>query len=356
MNNIRWLSLLFSAFVSINTAWSQNPKVQLPGTQVIRFKSAINGHGYELPGSYSDTAKRYPVLYALDGEWEFPLVTAIHSALCGDGFIPEMIIVGVGWPDNFETNRMRDFTSSSLKEDSSSGGASKFMSVIKNEVMKLIDSNFRSDKKNNIIYGGSLGGYFALYSLFHDPTLFNGYVVCSPSLQWDNEVTFKFEKEFAEKNHVLNVKMLISSSGTEEELNPMSDFKKFIHQLRASKYTGLELDTIVVEKMSHSSEGPYALGRGLQFVFSKPDLMIDTVELDRYVGDYDKNWHITRSGGSLYINAFGGKAKLRAASNESFYVRGMPVTCEFKKDAQDKVTGLDLAFFTDKTTFFKKRF
>ena len=148
--------------------------------------------------------------------------------------------------------------------------------------------------------------------------------------------------------------MLISSSEVEEELSPSSNFKKFIEQLKSSKYAGLELDTLVVEKMSHSSEGPYAIGRGLQFVFSRPDLSLDTLLLDQYVGDYDKNWHITRNGSSLYINVFGGKAKLHAATKENFYVRGIPVTCQFKKDEQAKVVGIDLAFFADKATYFKK--
>jgi len=358
MYNLKLLTVLLSFFTCTIASYSQNPKVELPGTQVLKFKSAINNHDYELyielPGSYSDTTKTYPVFYSLDGESEFPLVSSINGALCYEGYVPEMIIVGIGWQDDANNSRNRDFSAIAVAGDTNTGGAKQFLDVIKKEVITLVDGSFRSDKKNNTLYGGSLGGFFALYSLFHEPTLFNRYIVCSPALQWDGEITFKYEKDFAGKNRALNVKMLISSSQFEEELFTVSNYKKFISQIKASKYDGLQLESLVVAKMSHASEGAYAIGRGLQFVFSKPEFNVDNLILDKYAGKYEQDWVITHTGNNLYINMFGGKAKLVAETNESFYVKGAPVTCQFQKNANGRVIGYSLSFFSNKAVFFKK--
>src|SRR4051812_33036628 len=108
-----------------DSIFAQGPAVELPGTQVLKFKSRINNQDYllqiELPASYSnDTTKKYPVLYVLDGQWCFPTVWGINGNLYYDGFIPEMILVGVTWPDNFDRNRFRDFTPTMIKEDTTS--------------------------------------------------------------------------------------------------------------------------------------------------------------------------------------------------------------------------------------------
>lgn len=351
--------LIFLAFdFCITTAYSQNVQVELPGTQVIKFTSAINNQDYELyislPNSYSDTNKRYPVFYVLDGEWYFAMASSVCGALLYEGSVPEMIIVGIGWRNKEERSRNRDFTSIALTEDSSSGGAPKFLNILKTEIIKKIDSSFRTDKKNNTLSGGSLAGFFALYALFHEPTLFNRYIVCSPTLQWDDGITFKTEKKFAETNHELNVKMFISSSEAEESLFPATNFQKFISQLKTSNYKRLDLDTLVVEEMSHVSQSPYSIARGLQFVFNKPKLKLSTSLLDNYVGRYEQDWMITRLDSSLYINMFGGKAKLYAESNDAFYVKGAPVTCQFQKNNSGKVIGCNLKFFSSNTTFVKK--
>ncbi|HMI02599.1 MAG TPA: alpha/beta hydrolase-fold protein [Pedobacter sp.] len=358
MNITKGFFILLTFTFCINTTYSQKVQVELPGTQVINFKSAINGQDYELyislPGSSSDISKRYPVFYALDGEWGFAVACSVYGSLVYEGSVPEMIIVGIGWRNKTEASRNRDFSSIAMPGDPNSGGAAKFLNVLKTEIIKRVDSGFQSDKKNNTLSGGSLAGFFALYALFHEPGLFNRYILASPALQSDDDITFKTEKSFAERNHTLNAKIFISSSEVEESLFPVTNFQKFISQLKASNYKGLDLDTLVVEEMSHASEGPYSIARGLQFLFSKPNLKLNTLLLDQYAGHYEQDWLITRTDSSLYINMFGGKARLYAETNEDFYVKGAPVTCQFQKDNKGKVRGFNLKFFSNNMTFMKK--
>ncbi len=91
--------------------------------------------------------------------------------------------------------------------------------------------------------------------------------------------------------------------------------------------------------MGHATQYAYAVGRGFQFVFNKPDIMLDTLILDKYVGHYEFGMHITRADKLIYVNFPNGRVKLHAQTNEKFYANGMPGTTEFTKDDKGKVIG-----------------
>jgi predicted alpha/beta superfamily hydrolase len=352
MNNLKTLISILAFCSYINSAYSQTPTLEQPGAKVLKFKSAINNHDYvlyiQLPEDYSNSAKRYPVVYALDGQWQFPLISGLRNGMYTDGFIPQLIIVGITWPDDFIGNRDRDFLPTPVNEFKNSDGASEFLKVIKNEITTKIDSTYRTDKKNNILYGDSSGGLFTLYTLFHEPGLFNSYIALSPPLWYDNQLIFKYEKEFAEKKPDLSIKLFIAFGGYEVEMNP-GMFDKFYDQLKVSKYRGLEIEKLVVDKTGHQTMVPYAAQRGMQYVFSKPDLIIDGLILDKYVGNYEQGIIITRTGNSLYIN----RIKMHAMSNVTFYLLGAPGTGEFIKDDKGKITGYSVK--QEKEIFFAKK-
>ncbi len=360
MNNYKSFIRLLPFLFCLNTAFSQKPKVELPGTEVIQFKSAINDRDYvldiALPNSYSDTTKRFPVLYALDGQWSFPGVSGNYGGLNYDGFVPEMIVVGIGWKDDYFNNRDRDFSQTYIQANPNSGGASKFLKVIKNEIIKLIDSSYRTQPNNNTLTGGSSGGVFALYALFLEPALFTRYVIGSPSLENDDSVIFKIEKEFSKTNHELNAKIFFSVGEYEEPLKYVSRLDRFTKQLKASNYKGLEFESMVVEKTGHGSEGSYGFVRGLQYVFSKPELILDAALLDSYTGHYafgPDTATISRSGNNLYQQLSWGKIELYAETPQKFYVKGMTGSIEFKKDSNNEVTGFD--FTAGDNKFFVKK-
>jgi predicted alpha/beta superfamily hydrolase len=163
MQNLKWLFILFP-FV-VNTSYSQKTRVEMPATELTKFKSLINNQDYVLnvylPVSYNYTTKKFPVLYVLDGQWSFQYIAGVQGVAEGlyyDGLAPEMIIVGITWTDDYDTNRQRDFTPIQTNEFPISGGAPKFFNVLRNEIVKMIDSSYRTDKINNTLTGGSLGG------------------------------------------------------------------------------------------------------------------------------------------------------------------------------------------------------
>jgi predicted alpha/beta superfamily hydrolase len=95
------------------------------------------------------------------------------------------IVVGIASVD-----RQRDFTfPTTLKEQKTrfptTGHSDKFISFIEKELQPYIQSKYRTNADKTII-GQSLGGLLATEVLLKKPTLFNKYIIISPSLWWDN--------------------------------------------------------------------------------------------------------------------------------------------------------------------------
>src|SRR5690349_19314217 len=123
---------------------AQFPRVTIPGSEVRKITSKIvAGQEYELqimlPAGYKDSDKKYPVVYLMDSQWDFPLVSVLYGYHYYDGFIPELIIVGVTWGGdhpNYDSLRGRDYTPtkidsimylSSMVRMPQTGGADKFL-------------------------------------------------------------------------------------------------------------------------------------------------------------------------------------------------------------------------------------
>lgn len=347
---LKCVAPLFLLFLCTDELYAQKPAVQLPGTESIKFTSAINQQQYELqislPGSYKDPSKKYPVLYVLDGQWVFPLINGINGGLYYDGFLPELIIVGIGYVDNYEVNRAMDFTPTRVKDDPGTGGAPKFLQVLQKEIIARIDSMYHTDKGNNALCGGSSGGLFALYSLLTEPALFNRFIIGSPSVDIDHGMIFRYEREFRQRHSALKAKVFISAGEYELALYEKDPITAFVHQLTDAKYQGLEIENLVIEKMGHASSGPYTFGRAMQFLYARPDLKLDTVILDRYAGRYKSPVDtvvMTRKG---YALSAAGNWNLRltfsAETPETFYVKGLSGKLHFEKDSSGKVTGYTL--------------
>lgn len=94
------------------------PKVTIPGSELRALKSATTSRDYDLyikvPGDYGKNKdQKYPVLYVLDGQWDFKLLDSVYGGLFYDKFVPAMIIVGVtysGASPDYDSLRAMDYT------------------------------------------------------------------------------------------------------------------------------------------------------------------------------------------------------------------------------------------------------
>ena len=270
---------------------AQYPRVDIPGSEVRKITSSIvAGQEYELqillPGGYNNSQKKYPVVYLMDSQWDFPLVKSLYGEHYYDGFIPELIVVGVTWGGvnpNPDSLRARDYTPTKENRVPQSGGADKFLSFMKDELFPFIETNYKADSKNRTLMGCSLGGLITLYALFTHTEMFMGYAAASPAVGWDREVLYKYEKEFAQKK-LANPVRVYMTIGDVERSRPV--YEKFAAQMKTSNYRSVSLTSKILENTGHSGTKSETFGRGMQYVFEKPKLNLHAGVLNKYAGSY----------------------------------------------------------------------
>ncbi len=219
------------------------PSVEIKGSQIRSLKSKETGRDYDLyiqPTGDLKSGKKYPVLFILDGQWDFKLLNSVYGGLHYDKYVPEMIIVGVtysGENPNFDELRAMDYTPTPETRHKGSGDAAKFLAFLKKDVIPFVEKNYNADPNKRILMGSSLGGLFTLYAMLEEPNLFYGYVAASPAVTWDTDFSFRHEKQFAAKNKDLNARLYIAVGDSEELTEPVKDFMKIV---KSRNYKGLK--------------------------------------------------------------------------------------------------------------------
>lgn len=143
-----------------------------------------------LPEGYNekDTIK-YPLVYLLDGsaDEDFIHIVGLYqfNSFPWINRVPKSIVVGIATID-----RRRDFTyPTTIEKDKKSypttGKSAHFISFLEKELQPFIEKTYKVNSSKTII-GQSLGGLLATEILFTKPSLFNKYIIVSPSLWWDN--------------------------------------------------------------------------------------------------------------------------------------------------------------------------
>ena len=168
------------------------------------------------PDDYSNGKDAYPVLILQDAENNFPYTSDAVHLLSANGRIPAMIVVGIN-----NTDRTRDMTPTKPKTGfggtpwtGPAGGADKFLIFIADELLPTIDHNYRT-RPYRVVIGHSLGGLFAVYALLNRPEVFQGYIITSPSLWWDDQVLVKTAQPFfaAHQNLHADIYMSMANEG-----------------------------------------------------------------------------------------------------------------------------------------------
>jgi predicted alpha/beta superfamily hydrolase len=150
-----------------------------------------------LPPSYNyDTAQKFPVLYILDGDYNFRYVTGLIELQSNiSEQIPEMIVVGISGKG---TTTYRKNCKPYIKGVDDSGNAEDVVTFIETELMPYVNSHYKTDAYN-ILGGHSVGGLFVVNTALHHPKLFNQYIAISPAVWWSenamNDVAKKIFKD-----------------------------------------------------------------------------------------------------------------------------------------------------------------
>ncbi|MEM8928121.1 MAG: alpha/beta hydrolase-fold protein [Bacteroidota bacterium] len=326
------------------------------GSESINFHSEITDSDYKLyinlPESYDTNAKKtYPVYYALDASRTFALTTRIYKGLWNDGLAPEIIIVGIdynGSKTNPNLHRSRDLTPTHIERIPTSGGASKFLKVLSDEIIPFIDNHYRSDKSNRTLAGTSFAGLFTHYTLFTQPTLFNNYIINNLTFWWDNGYAYQLEEKFYQKNTTLNARVLFLSG----EFDALKETTQMVEQIKGRNSYNLDLDFRMVENMMHLGGEAEAINQGMRFAYKRSTIKIPEEELKQYCGTYQDGDYVREvviRDGELSLKALqeSSGVKIHAINKNEFALLGRYFNFHFNKNEKGEVISFSSQRDTD---------
>jgi len=206
-----------------------------------------------LPPNYTNTTKKYSVIYMHDaqnlfdaatsyaGEWEVDEALNNLFKKTGKGFI----VVGI---ENGGEERINEYTP--WKNKKYGGGKGEiYMDFIVNTLKPYIDSNYRtkSEQKYTGLVGSSIGGLISYYGGLQYPKTFGKIGALSTSF-WFSEKVEYFTKE---KGNLKNVKLFLLVGGKEGDDND-KDTKKMEKLLLKTGFKPLNLKTKINPEGKHN--------------------------------------------------------------------------------------------------------
>ncbi|WP_226642945.1 alpha/beta hydrolase [Microbulbifer variabilis] len=239
----------------------------LPGER-LTIESKILSENRELqvllPEKYLENPDfSYPVIYLLDGDYNFRSVSGILEFLGNKGeMIPDVILVGIA--DRGTASYRHYMTPSelpSISMEGQNGNADDFRSFIEKEVKPLIHKRYRAST-NSILVGQSVGGLFVLDYYLEAPNAFDHYIAISPAVWYSENGIIKKAKEKL-KNDRMNSRLSLSVA---DEMQ-MGQYG-FIHQLDMLPPGSADWSFRHYPEESHNSIGPISLRNSLKEIFA----------------------------------------------------------------------------------------
>lgn len=224
-----------------------------------------------LPEDYKPGSKeKYDVVYLLDGNDNIKLLTQVQQFAEQEKYIPPFIIVGI-----YNTDRNRDLTPTPSKNLKTAGGAVNFLKFIKTELRPYIDKTYPTNGEN-ILYGHSFGGLFAMYALLHEPQLFSSYLVVDPSFWWDDGYMNKLTAEKLSSLTGLDKTLYISGR---EGYYPQMGINTMDSILKTKAPVGFTWKVIGYDNETHNSIKFKSMYDGLKFAYTGYKTKNETIEV-----------------------------------------------------------------------------
>lgn len=217
-----------------------------------------------LPPGYETSQDRYPVLFLLDGPRHFSYATGMVDYLSryAEAAAPAIVV------DIEQQHRGRDMTPTSDRQNpNDSGGADRFLAFLSKELVPHVRSRYRT-KAPLALWGYSLSGLFAFHALLAQPELFDGYILASPSLWWDDGLLLRRAAAFFKQHGSLEGKMFFGV-GANERQAVQDYFNEMTRILRESPPNGFAATLRKFEGEEHSTIYIPTTHYGLKAVFPK---------------------------------------------------------------------------------------
>ncbi len=216
----------------------------------------------------ADIDKALPVLYLLDGENHFHILSAYIEYLGHWQVIPPIIVVGIVSVDRVKdltpTNSSINFDGKVTSNYKASGGNEQFLNFIQQELMPYMEANYKTSPFK-IFAGHSFGGLTTINCMLTRPDMFNAYIAISPSLWFGNKHVLRLAEKKLPKLPMRNKKFFYSVGNEDGGFrNDLLEFNKLVKQ---NSLKAFEHEYKYYPSEAHMTEPIPAYYDALRFVY-----------------------------------------------------------------------------------------
>lgn len=290
---------LLAAVLSVGLASAlpaQTP-VAVSGTDRFTLKARSNGVEYRvdvsLPQGLDTMSVRPPVFVVTDANLAFNTVHETVTMLGISGEMTPVIVVGVGYPEtdgrgytpSYIVSRTRDYTPTNTAAMPGGGGSAAFLAFLKDELVPMVEAKYRADPSRRGLGGHSLGGLFATYALLHEPGFFSRYWIGSPSLWWDNQLSFSWVPKVKQGATQPTGRAYLTVGAKESDVM-ISPMQRMAVELTRN-FPALRVGSQVYPNESHGSVVGGSISRALRFLYGalgRPTVALSSAAKAEYTG------------------------------------------------------------------------
>jgi predicted alpha/beta superfamily hydrolase len=237
-----------------------------PRSHMLFPPRAANGVEYVLYANVPESCRGggCPALYLLDGERWLPTFARHEDALSSRPGSAPVVIVGIGYRDILDTanRRKHDFTPSFGRTPDRTGGADVYLQVLGEEIIPYAEEHLPISRGTRAVAGHSYAGLFAAYALMTSPDLFDGYIIISPALWFDDGEIFETPLAASQRPRVVFLAADLEGS---ERGAMANDVVRLNRVLLADP--GVEVTRALMPNTNHNSVVDPAASRGLEALF-----------------------------------------------------------------------------------------
>lgn len=262
------------------------PGYVLPETETWELPGA-DGYPYQIFVSKPQgpaPAGGYPVLYVLDGNAMFAGFAETRRILSmGDSDISKAIVVGVGFKTDkpYDNRRLLDFTGGPAPQpwrDAFSklpaGGWDTFLDFLTGKLRAEVNRRYTINPDRQALFGHSLGGLFAVHTLFTRPAAFHAVIAASPSLFWHDQEMQKEEHDFVARLQAGKIpavsRLMVVCGELEETSLERDDAVAFAKRMEPLSAYGLRTKSEVYMGEGHITVPSRSVTSTLRFAFAWP--------------------------------------------------------------------------------------
>jgi predicted alpha/beta superfamily hydrolase len=267
MKQIIKTHILFYLF-GIALSFSSCEKDIINPEQVKEFSihSTNTGSDYTIwvvmPKGYNPVLK-YESVYVLDAQafyLKYDKIAKITEEQSSKYNKQNAIVVGI----SSKNNRERDFTPTATSDGG--GGSENYTKFIELELIPKIQNEYSADTtaKSRVLIGHSYGGLLTCYFFTKHPNVFHNYLTLSPSLWYDNNLLFQYEKDTRASNSAINNLVFTGCGQLEEDI--VLGAQEWNYRL-STVYTNCKHAYQKLKNRGHASSAEENAEKGLEFYY-----------------------------------------------------------------------------------------